>query len=305
MAKHFPKVIDVWEAGGYGLILMELLEPITNMSDVFIPDKSHLISKRSPANVIRTVDKSEYVDQSKKAEVYFRSEFLKSLSGFGDRLVGQFNKKYTPVGDPSEHFDLQSEISPTNISALERLYTTNRPYFEEKLKTHYDYLMGMRKHFRKTTDILYIAREETGGAPYLVLAMAIIAHVAIQIAFANNPDTEAKSVDMDVSDILAKFVRGYREFSAFKSGYKEKNLGKDKNILSREWNETFKALHAATSLTPKDMHSKNVMQRRNGDLVIVDLGLFREEAEPGFKIRFENKKRRVKILQNPRKNGII
>ena len=305
LSKHFPKVIDVWEAGGYGLILMELLEPITNISDVFIPDKSHLISRKSPANVVRTSDRSEYVDQSKKAEVYFRSEFLEFLAGFGDRLVSHFNKKYKPVGEPSEHFDLQIEIAPTNISALERLYTTNRPYFEEKFKTHYDYLMGMRQQFRKTTDILYIAREETTGAPYLVLAMAIIAHTAIQIAFANDPDTEVQFVDLDVSDILATFVRGYREFSSFKTGYKERQIGKDKGFLSGEWNETFEALHAATNLTPKDMHYNNVMQRSNGDLVVVDLGLFREEEEKGFKLKFENKKYKVKFLQKPRKNGII
>jgi hypothetical protein len=305
LSKHFPKVIDVWEAGGYGLILMELLEPITNMSDVFIPDKSHLISRKSPANVVRTSDRSEYVDQSKKAEVYFRSEFLEFLAGFGDRLVNHFNKKYKPVGTPSEHFDLQIEISPTNIAALERLYTTNRPYFEEKFKTHYDYLMGMRQNFRKTTDILYITREETTGAPYLVLAMAIIAHVAMQIAFANDPDSEAQFVDLDISDILATFVRGYREFSAFKTGYKERQIGKDKGFLSGEWNETFKALHDATNLTPKDMHYNNVMQRSNGDLVVVDLGLFREEAEKGFKFKFESRKYKVKLLRNPRKNGII
>ena len=305
LSKHFPKVIDVWEAGGYGLILMELLEPITNISDVFIPDKSHLISRKSPANVVRTSDRSEYVDQSKKAEVYFRSEFLEFLAGFGDRLVSHFNKKYKPVGDPSEHFDLQIEIAPTNISALERLYTTNRPYFEEKFKTHYDYLMGMRQQFRKTTDILYIAREETTGAPYLVLAMAIIAHTAIQIAFANDPDTEVQFVDLDVSDILATFVRGYREFSSFKTGYKERQIGKDKGFLSGEWNKTFEALYDATNLTPKDMHYNNVMQRSNGDLVVVDLGLFREETEKGFKLKFENKKYKVKFLRNPRKDGII
>jgi hypothetical protein len=305
LSKHFPKVIDVWEAGGYGLILMELLEPITNISDVFVPDKSHLVSRKSPANVVRTSDRNEYVDQSKKAEVYFRSEFLKLLAGFGDRLVSHFNKKYKPAGDPSEHFDLQIEISPTNIAALERLYTTNRPYFEEKFKTHYDYLMGMRQQFRKTTNILYIAREETTGAPYFVLAMAIIAHVAIQIAFSNDPNSETQFVDLDVSDMLAKFVRGYREFSAFKTGYKKRQIGKDKGFLSGEWNETFKALHDATNLTPKDMHYNNVMQRSNGDLVVVDLGLFREETEKGFKLKFESKKYKVKFLRNPRKNGII
>jgi len=305
LTKHFPKVIDVWEAGGFGLILMELLEPITNISDVFIPDKSHLVSRKSPANVVRTSDRSDYVDQSKKAEVYFRSEFLKFLSGFGDRLVGHLNKSYKPVGEPSEHFDLQIEISPTNIAALERLYNTDKSYFDEKFKTHYDYLMGMRQHFRKTTDILYIVREETTEAPYLVLAMAIVAHVAIQIIFANDPDAEAQFVDMDVSDILATFVRGYREFSSFKTGYKERSIGKDKGFLSGEWNETFKVLHDATNLTPKDMHYNNVMQRSNGDLVVVDLGLFREETEKGFKLRFENKKYKIKFLRNPRKNGII
>ena len=163
----------------------------------------------------------------------------------------------------------------------------------------------MKQQFRKTTDILHIAREETPGAPYLVLAMAIIAHTAIQIAFANDPDSEAQFVDLDVSDILATFVRGYREFSSFKTGYKERQIGKDKGFLSGEWNKTFEALYDATNLTPKDMHYNNVMQRSNGDLVVVDLGLFREEAEKGFKLKFENKKYKVKFLRNPRKDGII
>ena len=305
IAKHFPMVFDVWEAGGYGLILMELLEPITNMADVFIPDRTHLISKKNKSDIQSTRTSRDYVDQSKKAQTYFGSEFVGFLSGFGDRLVNFINKKYKPINEPSDHFDLQIEISPTNIFSLQSLYETNREAFQEKFDQHFNYLMRMKQYFPKITNILGVVNEEAPQTPYFALALATIAHIGIQIAYKNDPDTEPSFIDLDLSDALAKFTRGYREFSSFGTGYSKRQIGKDKGFLSGEWNETFKALHDATNLTPKDMHYNNVMERRNGDLVVVDLGLFREESEKGFKLNFENRKYKIKFLRNPRKNGII
>lgn len=307
LAKHFPAVYEIWRVGSYGLILMELLEEIVSVEDVFIPDKVHSVSRKFKKEMAPASHIEGYSDQSKKAATYFRTTFPQWLAGRGEKFANFINKNYAPTsGNPEPHNDLQIEISPTNILALESLYNVNKEAFDQKFVEHYDYIVGLQQHFPKTVRTLQITKEETPDAPYLPLAMAIIARVLIEMAYRNDMDTEPVFLDEDVRNALLVIGKGYREFSAFKAGYSEKEVGKDKNPLSGEWNETFKALFDATGLIPKDMHFKNVMQKPNGDLVIVDLGLFREPSEKGFKRGvLESRKFRVKILQNPRKSGII
>ena len=307
IAKHFPAVYEIWRAGSYGLILMELLEPIASVEDVFVPDKVHSVSKKFKKEIAPAGHIEGYSDQSKKAATYFRSVFPEWLKGRGEKLANFINKNYSPTSGVVEpHHDLQIEISPTNILALETLFNINREAFDQKIAEHYDYIVGLAEHFPKTARSLRIVMGETQEAPYLALAMAIIARVMIEMAYRNDQNTEPMFLDEDVRSALVVISQGYRQFSAFRTGYDEKEVGKDSNPLSGEWNETFKALFDATNLIPKDMHFKNVMQRPSGDLVIVDLGLFREPDEKGFKRGvLESKKYRVKITQNPRKNGII
>ena len=61
------------------------------------------------------------------------------------------------------------------------------------------------------------------------------------------------------------------------------------------WDKIAKELYDLTGLAPRDVHYGNVMQRPNGDLVIVDLGLFKNKDDTeGL---FETKKYKLKILR--------
>lgn len=302
IAKHFPSVHMIWEVNDNVLIMMEYLEPVSDPSAVFVPDKTHLLSRaqKNLAAVGPLPKKPGYHDQSLKAETYFASSFMNFLSGFGTKLEQKINNDFPPIDNQPKDFD-EEKIS-LSASSMLHLRSMKPEDLEEKKQLFFGTIQNWALAFPKTYGALSVIEEETKGAPYFLVALSIIAMAIIKMISTNNNQLEPVLIDDFILEVVDRIVKEYRQFSAFKMGYKEKEIGKETNPLSKEWNETFKELHALTNLTPKDMHYGNVMQRANGDLVIIDLGLFREESEPGFKM-FETKTRkyRVNLLSNPKK----
>lgn len=302
IAKHFPKVFKIWEAEGNVMILMEFLMPVQNPDAVFIPDKVNLTSRnqKNKVGVGQMPKRPGYHDQSKKAGAYFGSSFMKYMSGFGTKLENKINKDFPPENGELNDFDqILISISPSSLLHLKMMSPEN---LEEKREIYFDSITSWFNELPSTANALMIIDQETKGEPYFVVALSMLAMAAIQMISANDQNVEGAIVDSFVIEILDRITKDYRQFSAFKTGYSQRDVGKEENPLSSEWNATFKALNDLTNLLPKDMHHGNVMQRENGDLIIVDLGLFREESEPGFKmVEAKTRKIRINSLQNPKK----
>ena len=94
---------------------------------------------------------------------------------------------------------------------------------------------------------------------------------------------------------MLPYVKGYREFSTMRIGYDKKGPKVAVGTEKETWDKIAQELFKATGLVPRDVHYGNVMQRPSGDLVIVDLGLFKMQGDsPGL---FETKKYKLKILR--------
>jgi hypothetical protein len=101
--------------------------------------------------------------------------------------------------------------------------------------------------------------------------------------------------DRVVFPLLLRYVKGYREYSNMRSGYDKKGQQVATGTEKEFWDKIARELFDATGLAARDVHYGNVMQRPSGDLVIVDLGLFKMKGDSAG--LFESKKYKIKILR--------
>jgi len=76
-------------------------------------------------------------------------------------------------------------------------------------------------------------------------------------------------------------------------GYDLKGQKVEQDSLKSTWDAVAKELFDVAGLAARDVHYGNILQRPSGDLVIVDVGLFRKKGEK-FRM-FEGKKYHLKI----------
>jgi len=111
-----------------------------------------------------------------------------------------------------------------------------------------------------------------------------------------------KQIDATIKQMGMDLLKDIRKYVAIPISYTVDNLKSDEKRHDRDYytgsslHKGILALQRETGLTGTDMHDANVMSRENGDLVIVDVGLFRG----GSQLQ-ESRKIRIKLLTNQRK----
>ena len=124
-------------------------------------------------------------------------------------------------------------------------------------------------------------------------------------------------VRMAIRDVATAFINGIRKEVSLPIGFSSATVNDptDSRAGGRDLTQAVQLLYQKTGLLAKDVHDKNVMKREgSGDIVIVDLGLFR--LDPKFNQK--NKKDddlsenttkdrayRIKILTKGKKSYII
>jgi len=115
-----------------------------------------------------------------------------------------------------------------------------------------------------------------------------------------------KKVKSSIQSIATSFINGIRRVKTSPVGFKPEDLEQtpeEREASGQVAGQIFKVaqkLYKATGLVAKDMHYKNVMKREgSGDIVIVDLGLFRP-ASPRRNIK-ESRNYRLKVLTSHKK----
>ena len=304
IAKHFPKTFASWKQDGFGFIAMEILTPVPNAADAFLVDRHNILSRDTRRGIedketeAGTEKYKDYKDQSKKAAMWFTTEFVDSLKGAekfeNAALVGLNN---LPDMDFS---DLLMEISPAAMNGLKAQSDMKKSGFADKVSEHLNLFLNNSSDLPQTARLLEIVSSETSQAPYVAVGIAMIGNVLLNIRGRAMQElgTNPSFADLDdvVFNFLIRYVRGYREFSTMRLGYDVTGPDVAAGTARESWDKISKELHDLTGLAPRDVHYGNVMQRPNGDLVIVDLGLFRNETDP--KRMFESRKIRLKIVRD-------
>ena len=307
LEKHFPETYASWQQDGFGFIAMEILEPLANPADALVIDRYNILSKDSGDELRdKEVERGnpekfkDYKDQSKKSSLWFENVFIDSLKGTGEQIE-QFaleGLKNLPELDTDEQL---IRISPTSMRALKTMYETNNPTFYDKLEKHVDFFYDRSSKMPKISKLLDTVLGENKEAPFVAVALGAMAHSMFEIRekgmkAANLGEIDYQRFDMKVAHILLQYVKSYREFSTMRLGYDRSGQNVEVGSINETWDKIARELYDKTGLAARDVHYGNVMQRPDGDLVIVDLGLFKMKGDKAG--MFETKKYKLKILRN-------
>ena len=296
IAKHFPETYAAWKQDDFGFIAMEILEPVQYSDEAMLVDKTNLRSAEEDDRVAYT----DPQNQSFKAKQWFDTTFLDSLVGNSDKIEAHALQGIQ-VSDEIDNGDLLFYTSPTFMRGLKAQAELGNMAFADKVDEHLGIFLDFngKMSFPQTSRILGIVKDETPDAQHVPVALGVIANVIMNIRGKAQQEQgqqiDVAELDRVISNGLISFVKGYREFSTMRIGYDKKGPKVATGTEKESWDKVIKELYDLTGLVARDVHYGNVMQRPNGDLVIVDLGLFKMQGDtPGL---FESKKYKLKILR--------
>jgi hypothetical protein len=307
IAKHFPETYATWKQDDFGFIAMEILEPVENVSDAFLVDRTHILSTKAKGDQL--LDKegekgsevySHYRDQSKKAAFWFTNEFVDSLRGASADIEAKSLEGSTANVTNLDFSDLLMEISPAAMLGLKAQMDTGNTNFAENVEEHVNFFINNEADLPLSGRLVRIVKSEVPDALHVAVAIAKIGNVALNIRGRAMKELGFNNLRMSDLDrtayrVMLPYVKGYREFSTMRVGYDKKGPQVATGTEKESWDKIARELFDLTGLAARDVHYGNVMQRPSGDLVIVDLGLFKMKGDtPGL---FESKKYKLKILR--------
>lgn len=297
IAKHFPETYASWKQNDFGFIAMEILEPVAYEDEAMLVDMTNLSSQAARGEVAGGVSSD---NQSYKAKQWFDTTFLDSLKGSSEKIENHALQGLQ-LTTPMDNGDLLFYTSPTFMNGLKAQAESFSPEFYNKSDEHLEIFLNTqgRLAFPKTSRILGIVKGETRDAEYIAVSLGVIANVILNIRGKAQQElgqqVDTMEIDNVISSALIPFVKGYRQFSTMRIGYDKKGPKVATGTEKEYWDKVIKELYDLTGLVARDVHYGNVMQRPNGDLVIVDLGLFKMQGDtPGL---FESRKYKLKILR--------
>lgn len=302
LSKHFPETFASWEQEGFGFIVMELLEPVRYADESMVPDRTHIASTENPMDVWDPEDDTDaegrkhYRDQSRKAAVWYDTEFLPSLRGSSIDIENHALSGLQNATAPNTDRAL-IEVSPAALSGLKAQYERGQEGFQEEYELNLGFFLSNEASLPNSHRLLRIVTAETGDAPYVPVALAKIGSAILDIRSQaiqqSGKNTNNADIDRAIFKFLLQYVKGYRQTSTMRIGYDTKGQSVEQNSIKSSWDRIAKELFDVAGLAARDVHYGNILQRPNGDLVIVDLGLFRKKGEK-FRM-FEGKKYRLKV----------
>jgi serine/threonine protein kinase len=301
LAKHFPETFASWQQDGFGFIVMEILEPVPDAAAAMTVDRYHILSIDSKDELYSKEieagsDKyDDYKDQSKKAELWYENRFVDELRGTSQFFEDKALESLRVTKDLDFSDELMS-ISSAAMLGIKGSYESKNPNFDDLLEQTQRAFARMAR----TKRLLEIVLSENEEAPYVAVALGKIGIAVVKMRVKarrsmgmGRPDYP--EFDRIVFPLLLRYVKGYREYSNMRSGYDKKGQQVATGTEKEFWDKIVRELFDATGLAARDVHYGNVMQRPSGDLVIVDLGLFKMKGDSAG--LFESKKYKIKILR--------
>ena len=319
MWRHFPETYDTWkdtfsEGLEVGFIVMEKLVPLTPQESAFIPDVNYLIARKKPMDAADVADYGIGRDQSTKAKWYLQNE-MDSLSwAVEGALAVVTGDTYAGTGN-RELDDVMAAVHPSRLGRYERMHASS----PEKITA----LIRKRIEFMKEnlgygiSNYYYIMREEVQDAAWTILIL-----MDIMVAVVKAGEIAGATEDLisrQVQAVATELINGYRKATAIPLSFNDRNIEQDEQTRAnyhspgRDLFQAIQLLYKKTGLIAKDVHDLNDMKREGGgDIVIVDLGLFKMDKAfdandfwgdgKGLDEKLsESRKYRIKILTNKQK----
>ena len=288
MWKHFPETYDSWKGSvsdlDVGFIVMEKLVPLTPRESAFIPDVNYLIARKKPMDAADVADYGIGRDQSTRARWYLQNE-LDSLSWTVENALSVVTREYEYGSGNRELDDIAASVNPRMLARYERMHASSPEKITALIRNRYDF---MRENLGYgLSNYYFIMREEVQDAAWTIL---ILMEIMIAIVKAGEIAEASESViARQVQTVATELINGYRKATAIPLSFNTRDIAQDERTRAnyhspgRDLFQAIQLLHQKTGLITKDVHELNVMKREGGgDIVIVDLGLFR--MDPSFEI---------------------
>ena len=201
---------------------------------------------------------------------------------YGYQLVTDWEGEF--IGDAtSEKMDkLKKESSSEQLMVMLKMATSSpalAKQFIENRKSAFVKTLGAGSAAVQLVEILEEEAPEAFGANVAFI------HIAFKIMLAGLvAGREPKTIDAFIADYSRAILANARQFTQIPMGYAQPTLKDNPASHEREFltskglNAAIQELYKQTGLMAKDLHDQNVMARANGDLVIVDVGLFRKDT---------------------------
>lgn len=337
IAKHFPAVKDQWfdalSDGNYGFIIMEKLSPVDSDVETFVQDAYSLFTKEAGDIFdMNFVDNKEerMKDLGQKAELYFqnnwKADHTKALDIVNTFLQKGSNKPFDIYS--SEYSKQLFKFTPSYVMSVIRQFDSDsgKEAYQTRLKAAQnfrDYILD-DPDYKKSQNAANIANIDfpNDKTCFIILMEMAEAIRNIGVGFYKTSDPrmhpyEREILDKKIDDTIYQFLKfvmmNYRSYASIDTNYNPEKLIDPNTRTTKEgpaalsMMSAIKDLEKITGLYPRDIHWNNVMQRDNGDIVIVDLGLFKNAQEiAARKAQNEGKsinttKFSLKILTNRRK----
>jgi len=287
LEKHFPKVFESWSPQeDIAIIAMEVLNPLTNEQASFIPDASFLAAKHKPHRLGPASDSFRGMrDVSKRFTHYLQNNIDKVAARFeyyGYQLVTDWEGEFMGDATSEKMDELKKESSPEQLTAMLKMASASPALGKQFIKNRKSAFIKTLGAGSAAVQLIEILEEES---PQAFGANAAFIHIAFKIMLAGlAAKREPKTIDAFIADYSRAILANARQFTQIPMGYaqptlKNKAASHEREFLtSKGLNAAAQELYKQTGLMAKDLHDQNVMARANGDLVIVDVGLFRKDT---------------------------
>ena len=312
IAKHFPNVMEAWAPrDGIAVIAMEILQPLSDAQATFIPDASYLAGKNKAHRLaVAAASYSGMRDMSQRFTHYIQNNIQEVSAMFDSevyRFAMDYNNEWRGKITPEKLEDAKTEVSPDSLLQIMQIGSSaprmSQQYFENRKSS-------MQRVLGSGSDAVHFMEILQQEAPNALGANAALAEISFRIMLVGlMAQLNKDEIDAAIRSFFTKsFLELARQFTQMPMGYEVPDINEPQRTHER-WFLTSKGLHSAikalydqTGLIAKDLHDNNVMARPNGDVVIVDVGLFRRDSgwQPKGQMQ-EMLKIRKKMLRNLRK----
>lgn len=331
-----------------GFIVMEKLVPLTSQESAYIPDLNYVVSQRLTGLQDLSGEKDAR-DQSLKAKMYLKPSSKEGGEGGVERhsydtteAIDRFwiyggNAPNADDFESEEHFQrtmqkiekIKKSISPEFLHRYERYQEVNPGAIDFLIQRRIDDIEKIsgpadpdrdREFESHPLDGFDVLKSETQDAPYAQLILLDLITAQIKAAMLHpSPYVREWMLPQDIEGTAINFIRGIRETTSIPLGFSPSDLQQQDSMHgtihkapeSKELFRAMKRLYNKSGIYPRDVHDANVMKREgSGDIVIVDLGLFRQDenwrgmaqfADEEDKKLSESRQYRIKILTKPKK----
>lgn len=291
MWKHFPETYDTWKESLFdldlGFIVMEKLVPLNAAESALIPDLNYIIARKKPLDAADVNDYGMSRDQSKKAKLFIMND----MPGIDFEVRNAFStitQEYDPLSQGNREIDdLGARLNTRVLKRYSRM-SEQDPEKLDRIRMRLGQEMLANRGY-DMANYFYILTDEITEAPeaeviLLDMMTTLVKLGKIVLREEDSVEGSVKSlVRMAIRDVATAFINGIRKEVSLPIGFSSATMNDptDSRAGGRDLTQAVQLLYQKTGLLAKDVHDKNVMKREgSGDIVIVDLGLFR--LDPKF-----------------------